>query len=115
MGKALTLLTKAEKAPNYEGGDDTASVVGQSSSKGNVHQEGFDEVDPFSGEVINEDEEIVEEEEVEVVAEESAEESEEESEESEETLLKQTFKPSLLTKNICQKVSRLKQNCLRQL
>ena len=86
MGKAADLTNQgAGQAPNYEGGDDTASVVGQSSSKGNVHQEGFDEVDPFSGEVINEDEEAVEEEEVEVVAEESAEESEEESEESQES------------------------------
>lgn len=86
MGKAADLTNQgAGQAPNYEGGNDTASVVGQSSSKGNVHQEGVDEIDPFSGDIINEDE-AIEEEEVEIVAEESAEESEEESEESEETL-----------------------------
>jgi hypothetical protein len=80
----------AGQAPNYEGGEDTASVVAQPSSKGNVHQEEVDEIDPFSGDVINEDEESVEEEEVEVVAEEEevAEvESEEESDESSEETL----------------------------
>ena len=85
----------AGQAPNYEGGEDTASVVAQPSSKGNVHQEEVDEIDPFSGDVISEDEEVVAEEEteeeteeeVEVVAEEEEVESEEESDEStEETL-----------------------------
>ena len=69
----------------------TLPVVAQPSSKGNVHQEEVDEIDPFSGDVISEDEEVVAEEEteeeVEVVAEEEEVESEEESDEStEETL-----------------------------
>ena len=111
----------AGQASNYEGGEDTASVVAQPSSKGNVHQEEVDEIDPFSGDVISEDEEVVAEEEteeeVEVVAEEEEVESEEESDEStEETLFETTFKLFLLMKNISQKVSRLRlQSCLRQL
>lgn len=82
----------AGKAPNYEGGEDTASVVAQASSKGNVHQEEkIEEIDVFSGEAIAKDEEVIAEEEteeeVEVVAEEEEVESEEESDEStEETL-----------------------------
>ncbi len=73
----------AGQAPNYEGGEDTASVVGQSSSKGNVAKE---EVVDEDEEVIEEEEVAQEEEEVEVVEEETSEESEEESDETEETL-----------------------------
>lgn len=73
----------AGQAPNYEGGEDTASVVGQSSSKGNVAKEEAVDEDE---EVIEEEEVAQEEEEVEVVEEETSEESEEESDETEETL-----------------------------
>ena len=89
----------AGKAPNYNDGEDAKSVVGQSSSKGNVHQE---EVEETEDEVLEEtpvsetEDDIVEGEEVEgeeveyvdgndeVIAEEEATTSEEDS--AEETL-----------------------------
>jgi len=95
----------AGKAPNYNDGEATQSVVAQSSSKGNVHQE---EVEETEDEVLEEtpevaDEEIVAEEEVvegeeveyveegeeEVIAEEESEVEASEEESTEETLFEE--------------------------
>ena len=87
----------AGKAPNYNDGEDPKSVVGQSSSKGNVHQE---EVEETEDEVLEETPEVAEEEEVleetteeseeEVVAEEEGEEAVEDEEEEEEVVAEET-------------------------
>ena len=60
----------AGKAPNYNDGEDPRNVVGQSSSKGNVHQEEVEETDE---EVLEETPEVAEDE---VVTEEEATEEE---------------------------------------
>jgi len=60
----------AGKAPNYNDGEDPRNVVGQSSSKGNVHQEEVEEADE---EVLEETPEVAEDE---VVTEEEATEEE---------------------------------------
>jgi len=84
----------AGKAPNYNDGEATQSVVNQSSSKGNVHQEEVEETEDEVLEEIVAEEEVVEGEEVEYVDGEDdviSEEEESEVEASEEESIEETL------------------------